>query len=95
MLICAHARTMSDLQTKISSFSHSGYNEPYYLDPARLVDRIRNGKDMFERPEQIYDRIDNNSDIPSYLRSDENRNRFAYLLDRDPPNANFRDVGIS
>jgi beta-1,4-mannosyl-glycoprotein beta-1,4-N-acetylglucosaminyltransferase len=82
---------MADLKNKITSFSHKGYNQPYFLDTGRLLHRVCQGEDLFERPEELYDRIDNNSDVPAYLQTEDNRQRFAYMLDRDPQNANFRD----
>ena len=86
------SRTIGDLRNKITSFSHKGYNQLYFLDTARLLHRIRRGEDLFERTKELYDRIDNNTDIPAYLQSEGNRQKFAYMLDRDPPNANFEDV---
>lgn len=83
---------MGDLKNKITSFSHKGYNQPYFLDTGRLLQRVRQGEDLFERPKELYDRIDNNSDVPAYLQREENQQKFAYMLDRDPQNANFRDL---
>lgn len=92
MLTIPTFRTMGDVRNKITSFSHKGYNQPYFLDTGRLLYRIRRGEDLFERPKELYDRIDDNPDIPAYLQSEGNREKFAYMLDRDPPNANFRDI---
>lgn len=86
--------SMADLQTKITSFSHKVYNHPYILDRDRLLQKIRRGEDMFERIGEVYDRIDDNLDVPRYLRGEEARAKFKYMLDRDPPNANFQDVGL-
>lgn len=84
--------TMDELKTKITSFSHKGYNHPYILDNERLLQAIRRGEDLFERESEMYDRVDNNTDIPEYLKTAENRQKFAYMLDRDPRNANLMDV---
>ncbi len=92
MLTTQISRTMGDLRNKITSFSHKGYNQPYFLDTARLLHRIRRGEDLFERPKELYDRIDDNPDIPAYLQREDNRQKFAYMLDRDSPNGNFRDI---
>lgn len=81
--------TVAEMQTKISSFSHMAFNIPEFTDPQNLVPRVRNGQDLFARPDQIYDRIDNNNDAPRYLL--DNKERFDYLLNRDPENANFKD----
>lgn len=85
-------RTMADLKNKITSFSHRHYNQPYFLDTNRLLHKIRMGLDLFERQKEMYDRIDDNLDVPAYLQKEENREKFAYMLDRDPQNANFQDL---
>jgi len=90
--------TMAGLVDKIESFSHKAYNHPYILNLTKLLEKIRWGEDLFERrefegKEEAFDRVDGNRDIPSYLMIEENRQKFAYLLDRDPPNANFQDLG--
>lgn len=36
-----------------------------------------------------FDRVEDNHDIPDYVK--RNPDKFKYLLDRDPPNGNFRD----
>ena len=84
--------TMQHLVNKIESFSHAGYNHPYILDQARLLQKIRKGEDLFERETEIFDRLDENMDVPAYLLQEGNRQKFAYMLDRDPPNANFQDT---
>ena len=78
------------LVNKIQSFSHKAYNHPYILDNTKLLGNVRRGEDIFERPEEQLDRIDDNVDIPGYLRTLEGK--FGYMLDRDPANANFADV---
>ncbi len=77
-----------ELKNKITSFSPAVYNQPYFLDTQRLLQKVRRGEDLFEREGQMYDRIDDNPDVPTYLQTEENRKRFAYVLDRDPQNAN-------
>lgn len=84
--------TLNLLMNKITSFSHKAYNHPYILNETKLVSRVRDGEDIFERPEEAFDRIDGNGDLPAYLQRPENRARFGYMLDRDPVNANFQDV---
>ncbi len=85
-------QTMQHLVNKIESFSHKGYNQPYFLDPQRLLQKIRRGEDLFERETEVFDRVDDNKDVPMYLLEERNRQKFAYILDRDPPNANFQDT---
>ena len=84
--------TMQHMVNKIESFSHKGYNQPYFLDRQRLLQKVRKGEDLFERETEVFDRLDDNMDVPRYLLQDGNRQKFAYLLDRDPPNANFQDT---
>ena len=86
--------SMADMKNKITSFSHKGYNQPYFLDETRLLQNVRMGRDMFERETEIFDRVDANLDVPEYLKG-EGKGRFEYLLDRDPPNANFADVDMN
>jgi beta-1,4-mannosyl-glycoprotein beta-1,4-N-acetylglucosaminyltransferase len=81
-----------ELKNKITSFSHKHYNQPYFLDTNRLLHKVRRGEDLFEREKELYDRIDDNPDVPAYLQTEENRKKFAYMLDRDPQNANFQDL---
>lgn len=81
--------TMDELLTKMKSFSHRSMNAEQYRDRRRIADRIRNGKDLWDRKGEEYDRIENNLDVPSFLL--ENRERFRYLLNRDGPTAGFTD----
>lgn len=85
-------QTIQHLVNKIESFSHKGYNHPYFLDPQRLLQKVRRGEDLFERKTEIFDRVDDNTDVPKYLLQHGNRQKFAYMLDRDPLNANFQDT---
>ena len=85
-------RTLADLKNKITSFSHKGYNQPYFLDTGRLLRHVRGGEDLFERETQFYDRIDDNPDVPAYLQNNETREKFDYMLNRDPWHANFHDL---
>lgn len=77
------------MATKIESFSHTDLDRPEFKIPSEVVRRVRNGIDLFDREDNRFKRVDFNDDIPEYLK--HNRERFNYLLDRDPPNANFRD----
>ncbi|KAL9026788.1 MAG: hypothetical protein Q9196_004599 [Gyalolechia fulgens] len=81
---------LQDIVEKVQSFSHSELNRPEFTDRARILQRVRHGIDMFDRGEEKFDRIDTNRDVPQYLL--ENRARFGYTIDRDPPDGNFEDV---
>lgn len=85
--------SMSDMKNKITSFSHNGYNQPYFLDEQRLLQNVRMGRDLFERETEIFDRLDDNPDVPTYLKENQD-GKYDYMLNRDPPNANFVDVSV-
>lgn len=84
---------LSTLLNKMSSFSHTSYNKQEFRDKAAIVRKIRNGLDLFDRKGEVYDKIERNLDVPRYIVG--NVTRFAYLLDRDPINANFEDLGMA
>ena len=81
--------TFKEMAKKIDSFSHNELNRPEFKNPKNMLKRVREGRDPYERPAKTYDRIDNNRDIPQYIV--KHPKEFAYLLDRDPPSANFKD----
>ena len=84
---------LQELVDKIQSFSHSELNRPEFTDRAKILQRVRHGVDMFDRGEERFDRIDINLDVPRYLT--ENKDRFAYTIDRDPLSGNFEDFDQS
>ena len=81
--------TMDELLTKMASFSHRSMNAEKFRDRKRIADRVRRGKDLWDREGEVYDRVEGNTDVPSFLLA--NRERFGYLLDRDGPSAGFTD----
>jgi beta-1,4-mannosyl-glycoprotein beta-1,4-N-acetylglucosaminyltransferase len=80
---------IEEVLNKMSSFSHTSYNKEEFRDRTHIVDRVRKGLDLFDRQREEYVRVNNNQDIPEYLKA--NRERFSYLLDRDAWNAGFLD----
>lgn len=82
-------KTMDQLLNKMASFSHTSYNQAVYRDRKHIADRVRNGKDLWDRVGQYYDRIDNNQDMPQFLL--DNPERFRYLVNRDGKTAGFSD----
>lgn len=84
--------TLAEVMGKITSFSHKAYNHPYILDPEKLLAKIKRGEDIFERRDQVFDRVDENMDVPGFLLREENRASFGYMLDRDGAGAGFRDM---
>ncbi|KAK3329686.1 glycosyltransferase family 17 protein [Apodospora peruviana] len=81
--------TMEELLTKMRSFAHVWMNAEEYRNKKRIADRVRRGKDIWDRTGQIYDRVENNTDVPRFLL--ENPERFPYALNRDGPTAGFTD----
>ncbi|KAK1538095.1 glycosyltransferase family 17 [Colletotrichum paranaense] len=81
--------TVEEMAQKINSFSHAELNKPEFKDPDWIVSVARRGHDIFGRGESNFDRIEENHDVPDYVK--KNSDKFKYLLDRDPLNANFRD----
>ncbi|KAK4035056.1 glycosyltransferase [Parachaetomium inaequale] len=81
--------TVGELLGKMAAFSHTSMNARKYRDKERIVDRIRRGKDLWDREGEVYDRVEGNTDVPGFLL--ENRERFGYMLDRDGPAAGFTD----
>lgn len=83
--------TVAEMDYKIASFSHTEYNKPKFRDPKEIVRRVRNGLDLFDRPKEHFQRLDPVVDVPAFLKVQENAERFKFVLDRDPENANFVD----
>lgn len=82
-------RTIAEVQTKLESLSHMLRNTPAYRNPDLIVERVKKGKDLWGRPGEVYDLVENNDDIPSPLK--ENKERWAYLVDRKGDSAGFAD----
>jgi beta-1,4-mannosyl-glycoprotein beta-1,4-N-acetylglucosaminyltransferase len=83
--------TVAEMDYKIASFSHTEYNKPQFRDPKEIVRRVRNGLDLFDRPKEQFLKLDPVVDMPAFLKVRENAERFKFVLDRDPENANFED----
>jgi len=80
--------TIAQVIHKLESVSHTEANVQQNKYPAVIVDRIRKGLGIFEWNDTLT-RVDMSEDLPEYLV--QNHDRFEYMLDRDPENANFRD----
>jgi beta-1,4-mannosyl-glycoprotein beta-1,4-N-acetylglucosaminyltransferase len=84
--------SVAEMRTKMHSFSHQGWNTPGNREAAVIMDRVRNGQDLFGRPGETYVRIDDNQDVPAYIRQQyAEGGRFKYMLDRDGVDAGFED----
>ncbi|KAF4628289.1 hypothetical protein G7Y89_g9865 [Cudoniella acicularis] len=83
--------SINEVLVKMASFSHTGLNQKQFRNRTRIVDRVRNGLDLWDREGEVYDRVEENQDIPGWLKDGDNKERFSYLLNRDGPNAGFSD----
>lgn len=83
--------TVAEMDYKIASFSHQEFNQQKFRDPSEIVRRVRSGLDLFDRRREVYQRQDPVLDFPDYLLRHGNQERFGFMLNRDPPNANFQD----
>ena len=81
--------TIKSMQTKMGRFSHTPLNTEQNRDPETIVARVRNGSDLFGRGDMLFDRVDENTDVPKYIL--ENADRFGYMLNRDGEDAAFQD----
>ncbi|EER38729.1 glycosyl transferase [Histoplasma capsulatum var. duboisii H88] len=87
--------TVKEMQTKITSFSHTEYNRPEFMSKEHIVEVVRTGKDLFDRPSQVYERVRSNLDVPAFLKGEAEKKRFRYMLDRDGKDGGFVDFDSS
>ena len=83
---------LQDVMYKITSLSHAVHGHPHSIKKKGLLEKVRNGEDVFERRSVKLERVEENGDVPRFLRRGVNRERFAYMLDRDPGDGNFEDA---
>ncbi|CAF3083102.1 unnamed protein product [Rotaria sp. Silwood2] len=82
---------LATVRLKIASFSHTELNIPKFQDQKHIIDRFRNGKDLFDRPDEPLRRVYmNETELPQLLQV--KRKHFMYMLDRSTSNAGFLDV---
>ncbi|KAK5100432.1 hypothetical protein LTS08_005181 [Lithohypha guttulata] len=81
--------SLAEFVAKINAFSHQEWNRAEFKDPDQIVRRVRTGVDLFDRGFPYQKVPENEMDVPSYLL--KHKQKFTYLLDREPANANFRD----
>jgi beta-1,4-mannosyl-glycoprotein beta-1,4-N-acetylglucosaminyltransferase len=84
--------TLEMLLNKMQSFSHMGLNQEYFRDRNRIVEHIREGKDLWDREGEEYDKLEGNLDVPPFIS--RHPDRFSYLLHRDEPAAGFLDYQV-
>lgn len=85
--------TVAEMQTKLHSFSHQELDTEENRDKKVILSRVREGKDLFGREDQVYDKVPAEGlDVPSYILEQYQANgRFKYLVDRDGEDAGFED----
>lgn len=81
--------TIAETLNKMASFSHTTLNLEVFRSEARIVDRVRNGLDLWDRKGEEYETLLDNRDIPGWVRN--NSERFGYLLRREGEDAGFVD----
>ena len=84
--------TVEEMVVKIKSFSHQELDRDEFKDKEQILNRVRNGTDLFGRDDVRFDRVEDNPDVPEFILNQ--KDRYNYLIDRDPPNANFRDYTV-
>ncbi|KAF2689540.1 glycosyltransferase family 17 protein [Lentithecium fluviatile CBS 122367] len=83
--------TLAEMLVKMKSFSHTNLNAEKFRSKERIVEHIRNGKDLWDRWFQWYARVDDNQDLPEYLKEEAKKGKFMYMIDRDGEGAGFED----
>ena len=82
-------KSLADMVNKVTSFSHTEFNKPEFRDPEKILNRVRLGLDFFDRSDSFFDRVEDNPDVPEFLK--KNADKYAFAVNRDPPNGNFQD----
>lgn len=75
------------VQETVAEIKTNGLDE--FRNLSEIVEMVRTGKGLWDRPDDRYLRIERNEDIPEYLRL--NQAKYKYMLDRDPANGNYMD----
>ncbi|CAF4204669.1 unnamed protein product [Rotaria socialis] len=82
---------LASVRLKIASFSHTELDIPKFHDQNHIIDRFRNGKDLFDRAtEPLRRTYANETDLPLLVKL--KREHFMYMLNRSSLNAGFRDA---
>lgn len=83
--------TLTEMLDKMKSFSHTNLNAKKFRNRERIVAHVRQGKDLWDRWFQWYERVEENDDLPAYLKEESRRGRFRYMVNRDGEGAGFID----
>ncbi|KID88971.1 glycosyl transferase family 17 protein [Metarhizium guizhouense ARSEF 977] len=82
--------TIEQLLNKMASFSHIWMNDAKFRDREKIVESVRQGKDLWGRKTEKFVRVDGNADVPGLLGREEGK-RFGYMVNRDGDGAGFTD----
>lgn len=83
--------TIKQFLNKIASFSHGWMNKEEYRDRDKIANAIREGRDLWDREQDTFTRVEHNKDLPPMVLKEPHR--FRYMVDRDGPSAGFTDYG--
>jgi hypothetical protein len=64
-------------------------DQDQFKDKEKIIAQVRNRTNMFNQENEHFDHVEDNPDLPEFLL--KHKKKYAYLLDHDPPNANFQD----
>ncbi|ORY48435.1 hypothetical protein BCR33DRAFT_714226 [Rhizoclosmatium globosum] len=81
---------LSQVITKVKSYSHQEFNKPEYMTPANIMRGFYHGFDLFGRAFDQFKYSERNEDLPDYVAL--NRERFEYMLHRRNAWSGFVDV---
>ncbi|TQV90149.1 glycosyl transferase family 17 protein [Cordyceps javanica] len=81
--------SVAEFRVKMQSYSHTEHNADRFLDREWIIDHVRSGKDLWERPGEFYDRLPYNTDVPPHIL--DNAAKYSYMLNRSGDNAGFLD----
>jgi len=62
---------VSGIVDKINAFSHEEYNTAYFKNVDRILERVTNGEDIFDRPIS-FSAVDIDTKLPKYIINNEN-----------------------
>lgn len=94
---CGHCSscfaTVEKMRSKMDRFTHKRWNTVENRDANPLVDRVRHESDVFGRDGEIYDKTQDNGNVPLYiLHGHGHKGRFSHLLDRNGDDAGLKDI---
>lgn len=72
------------MHIKMRKFSYQGRNTAEGRDASTLMNCFQHSLDLFGRADELYDKVEDQDDVPSYIIAQcEQKGRIRYLLNRD------------